>query len=82
MDTGNPFIKKVKKNPQAKIVFDLFHVLVQLNRIIDNVRNSKYHKASKENKAVFKGPNTCCLKTAKKFVSKPSAKNLTTAGIK
>jgi hypothetical protein len=72
MDTGNPFIKEVKKNPQAKIVCDLFHVLVQLNRIIDNVRNSKYHKASKENKAVFKGPNSCCLKPQKKLSQNPA----------
>jgi hypothetical protein len=27
--------------------------MAQFNRIIDNVRNSKYHKASEENKAVF-----------------------------
>ena len=38
---------------QAKIFFYLLHVVTQFKRIIDNVRNSKYHTASEENKAVF-----------------------------
>jgi hypothetical protein len=53
MDSGDPFIKAVKKKICRLKSFDLLHVMAQFNRIIDNVRNSKYHKASEENKAVF-----------------------------
>jgi len=32
----------------AKIVFDLFHVAANYNRIIDKLRNREYRKAGKE----------------------------------
>ena len=41
--------------PEAKIVFDLFHVVAGFNRVIDQVRNSEYREASKEDKTVYKG---------------------------
>ena len=51
--------------PQAKIVFDLFHVVANFNRVIDKVRNSEYHKASKEDQAVYKGSKYLLLKNSK-----------------
>jgi transposase len=51
--------------PHAKIVFDLFHVVANFNRVIDKVRNSEYRKASKEEKAVFKGSKYLLLKNRK-----------------
>lgn len=48
--------------PQAKIVFDLFHVVANFNRVIDKVRNSEYRKAGKEDKAVYKGTKYLLLK--------------------
>ena len=51
--------------PQAKIVFDLFHVVAQFSRVIDKVRNREYRKASKENKSVFKGAKYLLLKNRK-----------------
>jgi transposase len=63
MDMWDPFIKAVTdKLPQAKIVFDLFHVVANFSRVIDKVRNSEYRKASKEDKAVFKGAKYLLLK--------------------
>ena len=63
MDMWDPFIKAVKKKlPNAKIVFDLFHVVANFNRVIDKVRNSEYRKASKEDKAVYKGAKYLLLK--------------------
>ena len=48
MDTWDPFIKAVKKKlPNAKIVFDLFHVVANFNRVIDKVGNSDYRKPVK-----------------------------------
>lgn len=66
MDMWDPFIKAVKKKlPRAKIVFDLFHVVANFNRVIDKVRNTEYRKASEENKAVFKGAKYLLLKNRK-----------------
>jgi hypothetical protein len=56
--------------------------VTQFKRIIDNVRNSKYHTASEENKAVFKGFKYPLLKIRKKICLTPSSNNLTIAGIK
>jgi transposase len=66
MDMWDPFIKAVKKKlPNAKIVFDLFHVVAAFNRVIDKIRNSEYRKASKKDKAVFKGAKYLLLKNRK-----------------
>ncbi len=63
MDMWDPYIKAVqKKVPHVKIVFDLFHVVAQFSKVIDQVRNSEYRKASQENKAVFKGAKYLLLK--------------------
>jgi Transposase. len=58
-----PFIKAVKKKlPNARIVFDLFHVVANFSRVIDKIRNSEYRKASKQDKAVYKGVRFLLLK--------------------
>jgi transposase len=63
MDMWDPFIKAVKdKLPQAKIVFDLFHVVSNFNRVIDKVRNREHRRASKADKAVYKGSKYLLLK--------------------
>ena len=63
MDMWDPFIKAVKdKLPQAKIVFDLFHVVANFNRVIDKVRNREHRRASKEDKAVYIGSKYLLLK--------------------
>jgi len=63
MDMWDPYIKAVKeKAPQVKIVFDLFHVVAQFGRVIDQVRNSEYRKATQEHKEVFKGSKYLLLK--------------------
>ena len=63
MDMWDPFIKAVRdKLPNAKIVFDLFHVVASFGRVIDKVRNREYRKASKADKAVYKGSKYLLLK--------------------
>jgi transposase len=72
MDMWDPFIKAAEdKLPRAKIIFDLFHVVAHFNRVIDTVRNSEYRKASKADKAVFKGTKYLLLKN-RKNVRRPS----------
>jgi transposase len=62
--------------PQAKIVFDLFHVVANFSRVIDKVRNSEYHKASKEDKAVFKGSKYLLLKNRKNLKTQEQRQHL------
>jgi transposase len=77
MDMWDPFIKAVKdKLPNAKIVFDLFHVVANFNRVIDKVRNSEYRKASKIDKAVFKGSKYLLLKNRKNIRRKSQRQQL------
>jgi transposase len=40
-------------------------VVANFNRVIDKVRNSEYHKASKKDKAVYKGAKYLLLKNRK-----------------
>ncbi len=66
MDMWDPFIKAVKKKlPNAKIVFDLFHVVAAYGRLIDKIRNNEYRKASKKDKAILKGAKYLLLKNRK-----------------
>lgn len=63
MDMWDPFIKAVNdKLPNAKIIFDLFHVVANFSRVIDKVRNREYHNAAKEDKDVYKGAKYLLLK--------------------
>ena len=77
MDTWDPYILAVeKKVPHVKIVFDLFHVVSRFSRVIDKVRNAEYHKASKENKSVFKGTRYLLLKNRSKLRGKEEREHL------
>jgi len=63
MDMWDPFIKAVKtKAPHVKIVFDLFHMVKEFNKVIDRVRIDEYNKASKSDKKVIKGSKYLLLK--------------------
>ena len=62
--------------PQAKIVFDLFHVVANFNRVIDKVRNSEYHKASKQDKAVYKGTKYLLLKNRRNLKTQEQRQHL------
>ena len=41
--------------PDAKIVFDKFHLMANLNKVIDEIRREEIRKAEGENKNVIKG---------------------------
>ena len=77
MDMWAPFIKAVRhKLPNAKIVFDLFHVMSAFGRVIDKVRIHEYRHASEADKAVFKGAKYLLLKNRKNIRSKSQRKQL------
>jgi transposase len=65
MDMWDPYIKAVQHScPQAKIVFDQFHVVAAYGRVIDTVRNLEYHNATDTGKAVQKGSTYLLLKNS------------------
>jgi len=63
MDMWDPYIKAVEvKAPHVRIVFDLFHVVKEFNKVIDRVRIDEYNKASEFDKKVIKGSRYLLLK--------------------
>jgi transposase len=63
MDMWDPFIKAVSTwCPNAKIVFDLFHVVKAFGKVIDKVRNEEASKAHKREKDIYKGSKYLLLK--------------------
>jgi len=63
MDMWRPYMESVKAAvPEAKIVFDLYHVVASFNKVIDAVRLAEYRAASRESKGVYKGAKFLLLK--------------------
>jgi len=63
LDMWEPFINRVNHYcPQAKIVFDFFHVVQGFGRVIDQVRRSEYARAKGQNRQVIKGSRYLLLK--------------------
>jgi transposase len=63
MDMWDPFIKAVReKAPHVQIVFDLFHMVKEFNKVIDHVRLDEYRKASDSDKQVIQGSKYLLLK--------------------
>ena len=63
MDMWDPYIKAVReKAPHVHIVFDLFHMVKEFNKVIDHVRLDEYRKASDSDKQVIQGSKYLLLK--------------------
>ena len=56
MDMWKPFRNSLKKNaPQARIVFDKFHIMRHLGDALDEVRRSEYRRLAAKDRAFIKG---------------------------
>lgn len=65
MDMWEAFINRVQHYcPQAKIVFDFFHLVQAFGKVIDAVRRDEYGKATRQDKNVLKGSRYLLLKNA------------------
>jgi transposase len=63
MDMWDPYINRVRHHcPQAKIVFDLFHLVKGYSRVIDEVRREELRNADPKDHAVIKGSRYLLLK--------------------
>ena len=54
MDMWDPFIKSVKENTKAEIVFDKFHISKKINEALDNIRKKEFSKADFEERKRMK----------------------------
>ena len=54
MDMWDPFIKSVKSNTNAEIVFDKFHIAKKVNEALDSIRKSEFAKADPEERKMMK----------------------------
>lgn len=56
MDRSGAYLEAVRENlPNAEIVFDRFHIMQNLNDVIDQVRREEWRRAHEQDKAVIKG---------------------------
>jgi transposase len=56
LDMWEPYINRVRHHcPQAKIVFDFFHVVKAYGEVIDEVRREEYRRADAAGRPVIKG---------------------------
>ncbi len=63
IDMWEPYINAVKNwCPQADVVFDLFHVVKGFNKVIDDIRNEEFRKASAGPRELLKGSKYLFLK--------------------
>jgi transposase len=79
IDMWDPYIKAINEFlPDAKIVFDLFHVVAAFSRIIDKVRNEQYNKASESQKELMKRSRFLLLKNPQNlsYQEKPRLKQI------
>ena len=75
IDMWDPYIKSIKENTEADIVFDRFHVSKKVNEAIDNIRKREFLKASKEERINMKHKRFLIL-YRNKNLNKEQKKNL------
>jgi len=54
IDMWNPYIKSIKENTNAEIVFDKFHIAKKINEAVDQIRKREFAKADKEERINMK----------------------------
>ena len=54
IDMWDPFIKSIKENTNAEIVFDKFHIAKKINEAVDKIRKKEFANADKEERIMMK----------------------------
>jgi len=74
MDMGPAYQKSVRDClPNADVVFDRFHVMMNYSKAIQNQRRIEFRKADRNNKNLIKGSLYLLLRNAEKLSNKQSA---------
>lgn len=56
MDRNGAYYRVVRKTlPHARIIYDKFHIVANMHKVIDRVRNQEYRNANAQDKDVIKG---------------------------
>ena len=75
MDRGGAYKRAVEQNlPNAAIVFDCFHLVMNVNQAVDETRRIEWNKASKEDKKFIKGGRFSLLTNASNLAEKKQPK--------
>ncbi len=75
MDMWEPFINRIRHHcPDARIVFDFFHVVQAFGRVIDKVRRDEYLKANEQERKVLKGSRYLLLKNEENLTEKQQSR--------
>lgn len=75
MDMWEAFIKSVREHcPQAKIVFDLFHIVKAYGEVIDAVRREEYKKADQDKRSFIKGSRYLLLSNRENLLADQDAR--------
>src|SRR3989344_1849292 len=54
MDMWDPYIKSIRENTNAEIVFDKFHISKKINEAVDQIRKKEFAKADPEERKKMK----------------------------
>ena len=78
IDMWDPYIKSIKENTIAEIVFDKFHVAKKINEVVDKIRKKEFAKADEQERKLMKHKRFLILSRQEKLdeEDKESLKNL------
>lgn len=63
IDMWEGYVNAVRRwCPQAAIVFDLFHVVKAFNKVIDDIRNEEFRRASQDDRKILRGSKYILLR--------------------
>jgi len=54
IDMWDPYIASIKKNTNAEIIFDKFHISKKVNEVVDNIRKKEFAQANPEERKLMK----------------------------
>ena len=75
MDRGGAYKSAVEQHlPDAEIVFDRFHLVMNVNQAVDETRRSEWNKAAKEEKKFIKGGRFLLLTNASNLAERKQGK--------
>ena len=65
IDMWEPYINRIQHHcPDAKIVFDMFHVVQAFGRVIDKIRREEYFNATLKDRMIIKGSRYLLLRNS------------------
>ena len=76
MDMWDPYVASVKKNTNADIVFDKFHVIKKINEVLDKIRRRVFAQADKETRKLMKHKRFLVLHRRKNLTDEKDIESL------